>query len=102
MTSFPDFAVACGEEGSDPTVLHDGSMVRVDEYAASGHLERQDEDLAAVSGLGVEIWRYGMPWRLTEPNPGEYDWTLWDRAFGSCARNQLVPVVDLCHFGLPD
>lgn len=31
----PDFAVACGEEASDPTVLHDGSIVRVDELAAS-------------------------------------------------------------------
>jgi beta-glucosidase len=99
---FPDFAVACGEEGSDPTVLHDGSVVRVDELAASGHLDRQDADLAAVRGLGVRIWRYGMPWRLTEPEPGLYDWTLWDRALDSCARHGLVPVIDLCHFGLPD
>jgi len=102
MNRFPDFAVACGEEGSDPTVLHDGEPVRVDEFAASGHLRRQDGDLAAVRELGVEIWRYGMPWRLTEPEPGRYDWNLWDRALDSCARHGLVPVIDLCHFGLPD
>lgn len=99
---FPDFAVACGEEASDPLVLHDGSVVRVDQLAASGHLERQDEDLAAVAGLGVKLWRYGMPWRLAEPRPGEYDWTLWDRALEACKRHQLEPVIDLCHFGLPD
>ena len=94
--------MACGEEGSDPLVVHDGRTVRVDEYAASGHLERLDGDLADVAGLGVRVWRYGMPWRLAEPEPGVYDWTLWDRALPACERHGLTPVVDLCHFGLPD
>lgn len=100
--SFPDFAVACGEEGSDPLVFHDGRVVRVDEFARSGHLDRMDDDLAAVAALGVRVWRYGMPWRLIERAPGAYDWTLWDRALAACARHGLQPVVDLCHFGLPD
>ncbi|MGV3758067.1 MAG: family 1 glycosylhydrolase [Actinomycetota bacterium] len=100
--SFPGFAVACGEEASDPWVWHDGGLVRVDELAASGHLDRQDEDLADVAALGVRVWRYGMPWRLTEPEPGTYDWSLWDRALAACERHGLEPVVDLCHFGLPD
>lgn len=99
---FPDFAVACGEEASDPLVLHEGEEVRVDELAASGHLERMDDDLADVAGLGVSIWRYGMPWRLTETSPDTYDWTLWDRALEACERHGLTPVIDLCHFGLPD
>lgn len=99
---FPAFAVACGEEGSDPLVLHEGRVVRVDQYRASGHLERLDADLADVGGLGVKVWRYGMPWRLTEPEPGVYDWTLWDRALEACRRHGLNPVIDLCHFGLPD
>ena len=99
--AFPDFAVACGEEASDPLVVHEGREIRVDELAASGHLNHQDEDLAAVAGLGVRLWRYGMPWRLTEPEAGVYDWSLWDRALASCERHGLVPIVDLCHFGLP-
>lgn len=99
---FPDFAVACGEEASDPTVLHEGVTVRVDQLAASDHIAHLDDDLGAVSGLGVRTWRYGMPWRLTEPRPGEYDWRLWDRALDACERHGLTPVVDLCHFGLPD
>lgn len=99
---FPAFAVASGEEASDPWVLHEGAVVRVDELARSGHLDRQDADLADVAGLGVRVWRYGMPWRLTEREPGVYDWTLWDRAFAACERAGLTPVVDLCHFGLPD
>ncbi len=99
---FPPFAVACGEEGSDPLVLDDGRTVRVDEYAASGHLEELDRDLGDVAGLGIGVWRYGMPWRLTEPAAGTYDWTLWDRALDACGRHGLEPVIDLCHFGLPD
>lgn len=99
---FPAFVVACGEEGSDPLVLHEGREVRVDEYAASGHLDCQDDDLAAVAGLGVRWWRYGMPWRLVESAPGNYDWTLWDQALAACERHGLEPIVDLCHFGLPD
>ena len=46
---FPEFAVACGEEGSDPLVLHDGQVVRVDQYRASAHLEHLDADLADVA-----------------------------------------------------
>jgi hypothetical protein len=100
--SFPDFAVASGEEASDPLVLHDGAVVRVDQLAASEHLRHQDDDLASVAGLGVALWRYGMPWRLSEPQPGVYDWELWDQALAACERHDLVPIVDLCHFGLPD
>lgn len=102
MVSFPEFAVACGEEASDPLVLHEGAVVRVDELTASDHLARQDADLAAVAGLGVRWWRYGMPWRWTEPEPGIYDWSWWDRALAACERHGMEPIVDLCHFGLPD
>lgn len=89
---FPAFAVACGEEGSDPLVLHEGQVVRVDQYRASSHLEHLDSDLADVAGLGVAVWRYGMPWRETETAPGVFDWTLWDRALEACRRHGLDPM----------
>lgn len=101
-TELPPFLVACGEEASDPLVWHEGHEVRVDELAASRHLDHQDADLGDVAGLGIRWWRYGMPWRLTEPEPGVYDWSLWDRALAACERHGLEPIVDLCHFGLPD
>ena len=47
--TFPDFAWAIGEESSDPISIKAGGTVRVDELAASGHLERQNEDLADVA-----------------------------------------------------
>ena len=43
-----------------------------------------------------------MPWRLSEPEPGRYDWSLWDAALAACERAGIEPIVDLCHFGLPD
>jgi len=99
---FPRFAFASGEEASDPVVQFEGAPVRVDELRASRHLERQDGDLEDVARLGLRLFRYGMPWRLTELSPGRYDWSLWDRALEACRRHGLEPVVDLCHFGLPD
>lgn len=102
MSGFPDFAWSVGEEGSDPVVLAGGAPFRHDQYAQSGHYEHLERDLADVAALGVRVFRYGMPWRLAEPEPGRYDWTLWDRALGACAEAGLEPVVDLLHFGLPD
>jgi hypothetical protein len=99
---FPDFAWAVGEEGSDPLVLADGAPHRQDQFAQSGHYSHVDDDLRSIAALGVTIVRYGAPWRLSEPEPGHYDWTLWDRALAGCADHGLEPIVDLLHFGLPD
>ena len=99
---FPDFAWVVGEEGSDPVVLRDGTPYRHDQFTSSGHYDLMRGDLADVAALGVRIFRYGMPWRLTETAPGRFDWSLWDRAFAACDAAGLEPVVDLCHFGLPD
>ncbi len=99
---WPAFVWSVGEEGSDPVVDVDGVDFRHDQYEQSGHYNHMDADLRAIASLGVEVVRHGMPWRLTEPEPGVYDWTLWDRAFAACNDAGLTPVVDLLHFGLPD
>jgi beta-glucosidase len=100
--AFPDFAWVVGEEGSDPLVLADGVPFRQDQFAQSGHYSHVDDDLGSIAALGVRIVRYGVPWRLTELEPGHYDWTLWDRALAGCTEHGLEPIVDLLHFGLPD
>lgn len=102
MSELPEFIWSVGEEGSDPLVPLRGELHRMDQFAYSGHLERIGEDLSAIAGLGVRRVRYGMPWRLTEPTPGHFDWTLWDRALEACAASGLEPIIDLLHFGLPD
>ena len=100
--AFPDFVWASGEECSDPLVLHAGRVIRVDELESTGHLASRATDLAQAASLGIGAWRYGMPWHRTETAPGEYDWRLWDLALAGCEEHGLTPVIDLCHFGLPD
>lgn len=83
-------------------VLRNGRPFRHDQFAQSGHYDNLEDDLTAIAALGVRVVRYGMPWRLAEPEAGRYDWALWDRALGACADAGLEPVVDLLHFGLPE
>lgn len=100
--AFPDFVWSIGEEGSDPWVMRSGERYRQDQFAETGHYDRMEADLADIAGLGVDIVRYGTPWRLAEPEPGVYDWSLWDRAFAACEAVGLEPIVEFVHFGLPD
>lgn len=105
MTStdpFPDFVWSIGEEGSDPIVMRRGERYRQDQFAASGHDRHMEADLQAIADLGVRVIRYGTPWRLAEPEPGVYDWSIWDRAFAACESSGLDPIVEFLHFGLPD
>lgn len=99
---WPEFVWSVGEEGSDPIVDVDGQPFRHDQYRQSGHYDHMADDLGSIAALGVEVVRYGMPWRFAEPEPGVYDWALSDRALGACSDAGLAPVVDLLHFGLPD
>lgn len=91
-----------GEEGSDPVVLKQGEPWRQDQFAQSGHYDNLEADLVSIADLGVELVRYGTPWRLAEPSPGSYDWALWDRALAACEHAGLTPIVEFVHFGLPD
>ncbi len=91
-----------GEEGSDPIVLRDGVPYRQDQFAQSGHDDAMERDLSDIAALGVSVVRYGTPWRLAEPEPGQYDWSHWDRALRACADAGLEPIVEFLHFGLPD
>ncbi|NKB42341.1 MAG: family 1 glycosylhydrolase, partial [Ilumatobacter sp.] len=100
--AFPDFVWSVGEEGSDPWVMRDGERYRQDQFAQTGHYGQMETDLADIAGLGVDVVRYGTPWRLAEPEPGVYNWSLWDRSLEACEAAGLEPIVEFVHFGLPD
>src|SRR5205085_9126949 len=34
--------------------------------------------------------------------PGKYDWSFADETFAELKRLGITPIVDLCHFGVPD
>lgn len=97
------FLFATGIENSYPVVtLPDGTRHRVDEMEKTGHYERWREDLALVKDIGIEALRYGPPYYRTHLGPGRYDWEFSDQVFAEMKRLGIAPIVDLCHFGVPD
>jgi beta-glucosidase/6-phospho-beta-glucosidase/beta-galactosidase len=91
---------ATGIENSIPTI-HQG-RTRVDQMEASGHYDRWSEDFDCVEELGIQYLRYGPPLHRTYLGPGVYDWEFADETFADLRRREITPIVDLCHFGVPD
>ena len=94
------FMFATGIENSAPTI--DGGRVRIDEMESCGHYKRWQEDFALVQEMGIEYLRFGPPLHRTWRGPERYDWEFADQAFAELKRRGIVPMVDLCHFGVPD
>jgi beta-glucosidase/6-phospho-beta-glucosidase/beta-galactosidase len=96
----PFFMFATGIENSAPTIRN--GTHRVDEMEKCGHYRYWKEDLALTVELGTQFLRYGPPLHRTHLAPGRYDWEFADITFAEIFRLGLVPIVDLCHFGVPD
>lgn len=97
------FMFATGIENSYPTIaLPDGRTIRVDEMAKCNHYARWEEDFELVRQLGIRTLRYGPPYYRTHTGPASYDWDFADRTFARLQALQIVPIADLCHFGVPD
>lgn len=97
------FMFATGIENSYPTIkLPDGSIKRVDELEKTDFYNRWREDFRLVKELGIEYLRYGVPYYRTHLAPDKYDWSFADETFGELQRLGIVPIADLCHFGVPD
>jgi beta-glucosidase/6-phospho-beta-glucosidase/beta-galactosidase len=95
----PFFMFATGIENSIPTI---SGGVRVDEMEKCGFYEHWRTDFDLVEDLGVRFLRYGPPLHKTLLGPDRYDWEFADLTLGDLKRRDLAPVVDLCHFGVPD
>ncbi|HUS35244.1 MAG TPA: family 1 glycosylhydrolase [Verrucomicrobiae bacterium] len=96
----PAFMFATGVENSDPTIQ--GGRVRVDEMEKCCHYKNWRTDLDCVQELGVCFLRYGVPLHRVFIAPGKYDWDFADLVFNEIRRRKVIPIVDLCHFGVPD
>jgi beta-glucosidase len=89
-----------GIENSVPTI--ENGRTRVDEMETCGFYKRWREDFALVQDIGIQFLRYGPPIHTTWLAPGKYDWEFSDLTFAELKRLGIVPIVDLCHFGVPD
>jgi beta-glucosidase/6-phospho-beta-glucosidase/beta-galactosidase len=97
------FMFATGIENSYPTIkLPDGSTKRIDEMEKTGHYKHWKEDFRLVKESGIEFLRYGPPYYKTHLGPGKYDWTFTDEALNELKKLKITPLIDLCHFGVPD
>lgn len=101
--AYNKFMFATGIENSYPTiVLPDGTTKRVDEMEKTGHYKNWKTDFELIKDIGVEFLRYGPPLYKTHLGPGKYDWSFTDATFNRLAELKITPIVDLCHFGVPD
>jgi beta-glucosidase/6-phospho-beta-glucosidase/beta-galactosidase len=97
------FMFATGIEGSYPVIaLPNGDLKRIDEMEKTGHYRRWQQDLGLLRDIGVDVLRYGPPYHRVHLGPGRYDWEFTDQVFGYMRQHGITPIVDLCHFGLPD
>ncbi len=97
------FMFTTGIENSYPTIpLPDGKTLRVDEMEKTDHYRRWEEDFSLLHDLGIEFLRYGPPYHLTHLGIDVYDWAFTDMTFNKLREMKITPIVDLCHFGVPD
>ena len=93
---------ATGIENSYPTIEWEGKTLRRDEMEECGHYKRWKDDFALVQELGIEHLRYGPPLYRAHLGPGRYDWSFADETFHALKQAGILPIADLCHFGVPD
>ncbi len=97
------FMFSTGIENSYPTiVLPDGTTKRVDEMEKAGHYTHWETDFKLVKEIGIEFLRYGPPYYSVHTAPGQYNWDFTDATFNRMKELGITPIVDLCHFGVPD
>lgn len=97
------FMFATGIENSYPTIrLRDGTTKRVDEMEKACHYRHWREDFNLVKEMGIKFLRYGPPYYKVHLGPNKYDWDFTDETFNALSELNITPIVDLCHFGVPD
>ncbi|QPP06597.1 family 1 glycosylhydrolase [Streptomyces bathyalis] len=74
---------------------------KLDEYELTQHYALWREDLDLAADAGAELIRWGIPWYLVEPAPGDFRWEWLDEVVAHMDRLGLRCVVDLMHYGTP-
>jgi len=93
---------ATGIENSYPVIAGRGGGVRVDQMEKCGHYEHWKEDLRLVAELGIHYLRWGPAIYKTFLGAGKYDFMWVDDVLEEMRRLGIQPIMDLCHFGVPD
>jgi beta-glucosidase/6-phospho-beta-glucosidase/beta-galactosidase len=94
------FLFATGIECSYPTI--DNGRWRRDELESTFHYRHWQKDFDLCRKIGITHLRYGPPLHLVFTGPGTYDWSWLDEPMAELEEFGPEPIVDLCHFGVPD
>jgi beta-glucosidase len=97
---FRGFIFATGIENSVPVI--DQGRFRVDEMEKCGHYRHWKKDFDLVQELDIHFLRYGPPIHKTFLASNKYDWSFADETFNDLRKRKIIPIVDLCHFGVPE
>jgi len=90
---------ATGLECSYPTVEHGK---RRDELESTKHYTHWRRDFQLCKEIGADYVRYGPPYYRMHTAPHQYDWSWTDETLPVMRDMGLIPIIDLCHFGVPD
>src|SRR5215471_1387834 len=96
------FMFSTGIENSYPTIDIGGRTLRVDEMEKAGHYKQWRDDFRLVQELGIDFLRYGPPYYQAHLGPDRYDWAFADETFAALSELNICPIVDMCHFGVPN
>ncbi len=91
---------ATGIENSYPTIQN--GRVRVDQMEKAKHYQFWSQDFDLVQQLEIDYLRYGPPIHTTWLGADKFDWSFADLVYNDLKSRNIVPITDLCHFGLPD
>ncbi len=97
---YTTFMFATGIENSIPTI--NNGRTRIDQMEKCGHYKHWRTDFDLLEELDIQVLRYGPPLHTSFLGPDRYDWSFADMTFSEIQRRNLIPIVDLCHFGVPD
>jgi beta-glucosidase/6-phospho-beta-glucosidase/beta-galactosidase len=95
-----EFMFATGIECSYPTI--ENGRWRMDQLFETGHYRYWRRDLELVRELGLRYLRYGPPLHHVWTGPEKYDWSFMDEVANAMRELHIVPIMDLCHFGVPN
>lgn len=91
--------IATGIECSYPKVENG---TRRDQLQETNHYEHWRKDFELCKETGARFVRYGIPYYKMHTAAQEYDFSFSDEVLPVMRDLGLIPILDLCHFGLPD
>ncbi len=91
--------LATGIECSYPKVEHGK---RRDQLEETLHYKYWREDLELCKETGARVLRYGPPYYRIHTGAHQYDWSFTDEVLPVMRDMGIIPIIDLCHFGVPD